>query len=92
MDTGSCDLWVPAQGCKTLACKVHNTFGSNDSSTLRESEKPWQIQYGTGLASGIMIADSVSIANLTIKYMPFGIATNVSDNFAQLVIFLHLIC
>ena len=83
MDTGSADLWVPAANCKSLACQVHNTLGSNDSSTLQATKTPWQIQYGSGFASGVLVADSVSIGKLAVRRMPFGAATQLSDNFAQ---------
>jgi len=85
MDTGSSDLWVPAANCKSRACKVHKTFGSSDSSTLQATNKPWQIQYGTGAAAGVVVADSLSIGGLNISRMPFGVATQLSNNFAQFV-------
>jgi len=83
MDTGSSDLWVPAADCKSVACQVHKTLGSKDSSTFRETKTPWQIKYGSGSASGVLVADSLSIGGLTVRHMPFGVATVLSDNFAQ---------
>jgi hypothetical protein len=85
MDTGSSDLWVPSANCDDEACQDHHTLGSADSSTLQVSNKTWQIQYGSGAAAGVIVTDSVSIANLTVQRMPFGVADDVSDNFAQLV-------
>jgi len=85
MDTGSSDLWVPAANCKSRACNVHKTLGSSDSSTLQVTNQPWQIQYGTGAAAGVVVADSLSIGGLQISRMPFGVATQLSNNFAQFV-------
>lgn len=85
MDTGSADLWIPAANCKSQACQVHTTLGSNDSTTLQVTNQPWQIQYGTGAAAGVIIADRMSIGGLTVQRMPFGAATQLSNNFAQFV-------
>ena len=85
MDTGSSDLWVPAANCRSQACQVHTTLGSNDSSTLQATTQLWQIQYGTGGAAGVLIADTVVIGGLTVKRMPFGAATQLSNNFARFV-------
>ena len=85
MDTGSSDLWVPAVNCQSQACVVHTQFGSNDSSTLQVSQQKWQIQYGSGSAAGLLVADSLNIAGLTVKRMAFGVATQLSNTFAQFV-------
>jgi len=85
MDTGSSDLWVPAANCKSQACMIHSTLGSTDSTTLQATTQPWQIQYGTGAAAGVIVADSVNVGGLTVKRMPFGAATQLSTNFAQFV-------
>jgi len=85
MDTGSSDLWVPAANCPSVACTVHETLSSADSSTLQVSTTPWQIQYGTGSAAGVLVADTFSIGGLSVQRMPFGVATQLSSNFAQFV-------
>jgi len=88
MDTGSSDLWVPAANCQSQACIVHTTLGSNDSSTLQATNTPWQIQYGSGAAAGVLVADTFSIGGLTVKRMPFGTATQLTNNFAEFVFLL----
>ena len=85
MDTGSSDLWVPAANCQSVSCKNHTTLGSDDSTTLQATETPWEIQYGIGFAAGALVADSVTVAGLKVKRMPFGTASQVSNNFAQFV-------
>jgi hypothetical protein len=37
LDTAASNTWVMAEGCKTLACGTHNTFGSSDSGSLKVS-------------------------------------------------------
>jgi cathepsin D len=85
MDTGSADLWVPAANCQSQACLDHSSLGSADSKTLQATNQPWQIQYGSGSAAGVIVADSVNVGGLTVERMPFGAATQLSNNFAQFV-------
>ena len=85
MDTGSSDMWVPSANCKSQACKVHETLGANDSHSLKLSTVAWQIQYGSGSASGLLVADSISIGGLNVSQMAFGVATQLTSNFAQIV-------
>ena len=83
MDTGSSDLWVPSANCADQACLVHQNLSSADSTSLQTSNQPWQIQYGSGSAAGVLVADNVNIAGLTVKRMPFGVATQLSSQFAD---------
>lgn len=64
---------------------VHNSLGSSDSSTLQATTQPWQIQYGTGAAAGVLVRDSIDIGGLSVTQMPFGVATQLTNNFAQFV-------
>lgn len=40
LDTAASNTWVMGEGCKTLACGTHNTFGTSDSSSLKVSHFP----------------------------------------------------
>lgn len=86
MDTGSSDLWVPGANCNSQSCRVHKTLGSGDSTTFQATTQPWAIQYGTGSASGVIVSDSLAIGGLEVQRMSFGVATRLSNNFAQFVI------
>lgn len=35
LDTAASNTWVMGEGCETLACGTHNTFGSSDSGSLK---------------------------------------------------------
>src|SRR5579862_1502865 len=82
MDTWSSDLWVPSESCIERACLVHTRFGSNDSNTLQTSSKTWKITYGSGSAAGVLVSDSLTVGNLTVNRMAFGVATRLSNFFA----------
>lgn len=40
LDTAASNTWIMGEGCKTLACGTHNTFGVTDSSSLKVSQLP----------------------------------------------------
>lgn len=78
LDTGSADLILAepnCQGCQT------NTPGyqPSSSSTSSTAESNFQIQYGSGSASGSLVKDSVSIANYTQPNQIFA-ACDVMNN------------
>lgn len=80
IDTGSANTWVFSSSCKSSACSIHNTFGSEDSTTLKTTSTQWDLAYGTGQVSGVVATDTVSFANFTVN-LGFGLATNASDDF-----------
>lgn len=85
MDTGSSNFWIPSGTCRTVACRLHKTLSSSDSSTLQVSGVAWDIEYGTGDALGITGEDSVTLGGLTISRMAFGLATQISSEFIDIV-------
>ncbi|GKZ64816.1 hypothetical protein AnigIFM50267_005887 [Aspergillus niger] len=80
LDTGGSDTWVFGSNCTSTPCTMHNTFGSDDSSTLEMTSEEWSVGYGTGSVSGLLGKDKLTIANVTVR-MTFGLASNASDNF-----------
>ncbi|CAG8549783.1 8378_t:CDS:1, partial [Ambispora gerdemannii] len=80
-DTGSSDLWVPAQQCTDAACKAHKTFDPKKSKGFKSDNKPFEIQYGTGAVSGVIATDDVSIAGAMAKGQTFGLSTKMSEDF-----------
>ncbi|KAJ1679751.1 hypothetical protein EV182_001401 [Spiromyces aspiralis] len=78
LDTGSSDLWIPAQSCEV--CGNHNRFDSLESSTYQNQTGTWNISYGDGsYASGNLMIDSVTIGNLTVPNQVIGLATDESS-------------
>ncbi|KAB0337215.1 hypothetical protein FD754_025306, partial [Muntiacus muntjak] len=60
-DTGSADLWVPSITCQSPACKTHNTFNPQNSSSFRKTGQPVTIVYGSGLIQGFLGSDTVRV-------------------------------
>lgn len=80
IDTGSANTWVMGSDCDSYACHTHNTFGSEDSSTLKTTTQSWSMTYGTGEVDGVVAKDTVQLANYTVN-MSFGLASTASDDF-----------
>ncbi|EDW43697.1 lysosomal aspartic protease [Drosophila sechellia] len=83
-DTGSSNLWVPGSSCTSIACKDHQVFYENQSSTYVANGTPFSITYGTGSVSGYLSADYVSFAGLTVQNQTFGeVTTEQGTNFVD---------
>jgi cathepsin D len=80
LDTGAANTWVMGSNCTTSACLAHDTFGSQDSSTLHVMTTPWSVSYGTGTVEGVTVTDTVAFANYSVQ-MGFGSATVTSNDF-----------
>ncbi|KAK5947247.1 hypothetical protein PMZ80_001396 [Knufia obscura] len=80
IDTGSANTWVFSSDCTSKTCGIHNTFGKEDSTTLKTTTEPWELAYGTGEVSGIVATDTLAFANFSVS-MGFGLAMNASDDF-----------
>jgi cathepsin D len=61
-DTGSSNLWVPGQACKSSACRSHTKFDCSKSSTCQSSTEGFSIQYGSGALNGTIDTDTVCFA------------------------------
>ena len=86
MDSGSADMWVGSEVCKSLDggdCGPHTFLGSKSSSTFKDTGKPFQVKYGAGSVAGNIITDTISIAGgLQLKDHVFGVATQESVEFS----------
>ncbi|QRV93809.1 aspartyl protease [Ceratobasidium sp. AG-Ba] len=78
IDTGSADLWVPTSKCSSCKSK---TFEIAKSISFNDTEKPFQVVYGSGWAKGTIAQDRVLLGNITCDNQYFGAATDVSDDF-----------
>jgi cathepsin D len=79
-DTGGTNTWAFSDDCTVKACEMHNTFGSNDSTTLQVSTDPFDVGYGTGTVTGVLGSDIVSFADFSMN-LTFGLVNNASSDF-----------
>ncbi|KAG0076767.1 hypothetical protein BGZ90_008212 [Linnemannia elongata] len=74
-DTGSSDMWVPAQACVTPVCLTLIRYNSTASTTYRAENKPFDVKYGDGShVSGVTAIDSVTLSGTKIANQSFGLA------------------
>ncbi|XP_055270955.1 pregnancy-associated glycoprotein 2-like [Moschus berezovskii] len=73
-DTGSSDLWVPSVSCVSEACKTHNTFKHENSSTFKNMNKHVTIYYGSGTVRAFLGSDTVRIGNFVSLNQLFGLS------------------
>ena len=61
----------------------HQFLGPNTSSSFTDTNKPFEVTYGTGHVSGDIVTDDVSIAGLALKAHTFGVANTESVDFSS---------
>lgn len=84
-DTGSADTWIPSINCNTDACASHHKYDPSKSSTSDLVEgKNLAVQYGDGsTTTGVVYKDTVTVAGVTAQGQTIGVATKLSDSFAN---------
>ncbi|CAI5447159.1 unnamed protein product [Caenorhabditis angaria] len=89
LDTGSSNLWIPDKSCgtseKTSACAKKNKYVAEKSTSYEEDGRIFNINYGTGSASGYFGKDTLCFSDTTlcIKSQVFGQATHLAPFFAR---------
>ncbi|KAG1817061.1 aspartic peptidase domain-containing protein [Suillus subaureus] len=78
LDTGSSDLWVADQACTTGCSKVQ-LFNDQSSSTFHNLSEPFNIQYGSGAATGTLGQDVVQMAGFSVPNQIFGVVTQATS-------------
>lgn len=68
--------------CVSEACSLHDSFGPEDSDTLKTSTKDFSIAYGSGAVSGSLVNDTIEVAGMSLTYQ-FGLAHNTSSDFVH---------
>lgn len=82
IDTGAGSTWVMGSDCTTEACKLHDSFGPDDSETYKADDKDFTITYGTGSVTGLLVTDTLSVAGLKLTYK-LGVASETSKDFVN---------
>ncbi|KAJ3512882.1 hypothetical protein NLJ89_g3266 [Agrocybe chaxingu] len=86
MDSGSADLWVGGEQCRSQAgggCGNHQFLGPQSSSSFADTGDTFRVTYGTGQVTGNVITDNISIANLTLPGHTFGVTAEESVDFSS---------
>ncbi|KAG2355960.1 aspartic peptidase A1 [Suillus spraguei] len=78
LDTGSSDLWVADQACTTGCSKVQ-LFNDLSSSTFHNLSQPFNIEYGSGAATGTLGQDVVQMAGFSVPNQIFGVVTQATS-------------
>nr|AHZ33698.2 pepsin [Chelon labrosus] len=73
-DSGSSNLWVPSVSCSSAACKNHNKFNPERSSSFKRNGQSLSIQYGTGSKTGYLGSDTVWWGGITVANQVFGLS------------------
>ncbi|CAJ0588949.1 unnamed protein product [Cylicocyclus nassatus] len=89
LDTGSSNLWVIDDACRSAACngsyhhgEYHkHKFNTSRSETFKREERTFVMEYGSGYCKGYLATDVVAFADLTIRKQEFGVATVIADVF-----------
>jgi hypothetical protein len=61
---------------------MHNSFGSEDSTTYTQTSKTFSISYGTGKVAGDLAKDKFAVGGLDVS-MTFGVANETSTDFTH---------
>ncbi|AGO11392.1 AaceriACR144Wp [[Ashbya] aceris (nom. inval.)] len=76
VDTGSSTLWVPGKECRAMACRLHNKYDHDRSSTYKENGTLTGVTYGSGSIMGYVSEDTFRISDLEIPGQQFTETTD----------------
>ncbi|MBW0486020.1 hypothetical protein O181_025735 [Austropuccinia psidii MF-1] len=81
MDTGSADIWVSDIGCGTeKGCPDSaKRFHPDVSTSYKNLEQSFKVQYGSGKARGHLASDSITLGELTVTGQSFGLCDQVDN-------------
>lgn len=89
VDTGSSDTWVVRTGFRCIDkadnaelppedCRYANTYNLTDTFTPVDNQT-FGVQYGTGIAMGIVGHEDVTLAGITVRGQTVGIVDSITD-------------
>jgi hypothetical protein len=77
-DTGSSNLWVPAQNCSWHTCWFHKRFDPKKSQTFKPDGRQYSVQYGSGPVQGVFASDTVKVGDISVSNQLFAQVSQVS--------------
>ena len=78
IDTGSSITWVPIKNSKDLFPLTHHYDPSLSSTSIKKSEEPFKIVYGSGSANGSYYSDKITYIDDKEFIMDFGAANKTN--------------
>ena len=72
VDTGSTITWVAKINNEDYGVKINNQYNPEESTTSKNLNKKFSIEYGSGQASGIYYSDTIKFILPTSFYFNFG--------------------
>ncbi|KAJ7671632.1 acid protease [Mycena polygramma] len=85
LDSGSGDFWVQSDVCKGengVDCGNHPSLGGSSKSFIN-TRKQFKVGYGSGNVSGVLVNDTLVLANMVLTNHTFGVAHFMSKSFTQ---------
>jgi len=77
-DTGSSNLWVPAQNCSWHTCWFHKRYDASKSQTFKPDGRKYSVQYGSGPVEGVFASDTVKVGDISVSNQLFAQVSQVS--------------
>jgi len=77
-DTGSSNLWVPANNCSIFECYLKARYTAAESSTYSPNGTIFVVDYESGPVSGFESNDVVTIGDITVTNQTFAEVTNAT--------------
>ncbi|KAJ4488453.1 acid protease [Lentinula aciculospora] len=76
LDTGSSDLWVISNECKSADCANVARYSPSFSTNLVISQMPFHIDYISGSVSGLVASETVSLGPYRLLSQAFGLTNS----------------
>ncbi|KAJ3728740.1 acid protease [Lentinula raphanica] len=76
LDTGSSDLWVISNECKTTDCSNVARYSRSFSLNLSLTQMPFRIDYISGSVSGLVASETISLGPYRLISQVFGLANS----------------
>ena len=73
LDTGSSNIWVNDESCKSESCRMHRRYNPAQSSTYHDIDASMSVKYGSGSLKGNLVRETVSIGPVRVTGQTIGL-------------------